>query len=183
MTDLNIKTIRFPVITDQHLETMARKLGRSKLQFFMQMVDYFYRTKKDPADINDEALKNTLIRNHQNLTGFIKTQEKDLLIPVKLDVERMISSQKKLLEYFNVQIVEHNQSLIKNQQAQIQKFADTDRLMRTIFEKLETKENLKVKFRSILDQYIKSREAFNAFTSGKEKEELNRLARQQVINL
>ncbi|MEJ7778559.1 MAG: BfmA/BtgA family mobilization protein [Daejeonella sp.] len=183
MADLNIKTIRFPVNTDQHLETMARKLGRSKLQFFMQMVNYFYRTKKDPADVNDEALKNTLLRNHQNLTGFIKTQEKDLLIPVKHDVERMIQTQKRLLECFNTTVLEHNQSLVKNQLAQVQKFADTDRLMKAILDKLETREKLKTKFQYILEQYIRSREAFNAFTSGKEKEELIQTTRQQISNL
>lgn len=183
MPDLNIKTIRFPVTTDQHLETLARKLGRSKLQLFIQMVDYFYRTKKDPADLNDEMLKNTLIRNHQNLTGFIKTQEKDLLIPVKQDVERMIGSQKRLLECFNTQILEHNQNLLKNQQAQVQKFAGIDQLMSAILIKLETKEKLKLKFRYILNQYIKSRDAFSAFTSGREKEELIDFTRQQVENL
>lgn len=183
MADLNIKTIRFPVPTDQRLETMARKFGKSKLQFFVLMVDYFYRNKKDPADVNDEALKNTLIRNHQNLTGFIKTQERDLLIPVKQDMEKMISSQKKILECFNTSILDYNEALMKNQQVQVQKFRDLDLLMKGIHDKLEAKEKLKGKFRYILDQYIRSRETFHAFTPAKEKDELIQLTRQQVMNL
>ncbi len=95
----------------------------------------------------------------------------------------MIGSQKRLLECFNTQIIEQNQNLLKNQQAQFQKFAGIDQLMSAILIKLETKEKLKLKFRYILNQYIKSRDAFSAFTSGREKEELIDLTRQQLENL
>jgi len=39
------------------------------------MVNYFHRTKKDPSDINDEILKNTLVKNHDTYIRFIRAQE------------------------------------------------------------------------------------------------------------
>jgi len=55
--DLNIKTIRFPVSADEKLQKLADKTGLTKLAFFIAMVDYFYKSKKDPRDLNDELLK------------------------------------------------------------------------------------------------------------------------------
>ncbi|GAC1307544.1 MAG: hypothetical protein NVSMB24_19590 [Mucilaginibacter sp.] len=55
--DKNIKTIRFPVKTDEKLQTIANKSGLTKLDFFIYMVNYFYKSKKDPIDVNDELLK------------------------------------------------------------------------------------------------------------------------------
>ncbi|HZY35938.1 MAG TPA: BfmA/BtgA family mobilization protein [Mucilaginibacter sp.] len=166
MEDLNIKTIRFPVETDNKLIKMADKFGRSKINLFKQMVDYFYRTKKDPLDVNDELLKNTIIKGHQNLTGFIKTQEQTLLIPMKLDVDRMIGSQIKILDCFNKQILEHNQHSSQQQ---------TD-LIKQINQMLQAKEQLKTKFIYLLDGYIKA----SMTLSAKEKEELLKRTREQV---
>jgi len=45
---------------DERLTLLARKLGRTKREVVMQMVDYFYKSKKDPADLNDEVLKKEL---------------------------------------------------------------------------------------------------------------------------
>ena len=116
MEDANNKSVRFNAITGEKFEKVAIKLGRNKRLIFMQMVDYFYRSKKDPLDVNDELLKNTLLKNHKDYIGFIRTQETDLLIPTKREVDRMIQSQKKLLDYFNDHIIKHNENLLKNQQ-------------------------------------------------------------------
>src|SRR5690606_31253613 len=58
--DENTKSVRFTEAVDGRLTLLARKLGRTKRELFMQMVDYFYKSKKDPADLNDEVLKKEL---------------------------------------------------------------------------------------------------------------------------
>lgn len=181
--DNNTKTLRFSDDIDEKLGSIARKFGRGKQRFFEQMVDYFYRTKKDPADINDEQLKNTLIKNHDTYIRFIRAQEEKMLIPVKTEVDRMIQSQIKLLDCFNSQVLKANKDLLSNQQAQILKFKDTEQLMKMIAEKLEAKESLKLKFMYILNNYIKARESFGFTTPAKEKEELIQLTRQQIAKL
>ena len=177
------KPIRFPLSVHQKLQKLALKHGRSQVQLFMQMVDYFYRTKKDPQDINDEVLKNTLADNHKTYIKFIRTQEQDLLIPIKTEVDRMIESQRKVLNCFNEQVLNANDNLLNRQETQIQKFAETDKVIRIIAEKLDIKEKLKQKFLYILNTYIKARDQFGLMTSAKEKEELVQDTKQQVSNL
>ncbi len=183
MTDENNKSVRFNAITGEKFEKVAIKLGRNKRLVFMQMVDYFYRSKKDPLDVNDELLKNTLLKNHKDYIGFIKTQETDLLIPTKREVDRMIQSQKKLLDYFNSHVIKHNESMLNNQQAQLNKFSKTDELMLVVTAKLDTKEKLKNKFVYIIENYIRIRDSFTLMTSGKEKEDLINKTMHQVNQL
>lgn len=183
MEDSNNKSVRFNALTGEKFEKVAVKLGRNKRLVFMQMVDYFYRSKKDPLDANDELLKNTLLKNHKDYIGFIKTQETDLLIPTKREVDRMIQSQKKLLDYFNTHIIRHNENLLKNQQVQQNKFSKSDEIMSLIVAKLDTREKLKNKFIYIVENYIKVRESFTMMTSGREKEELINKTIQQINQL
>jgi hypothetical protein len=72
------------------------------------MVDYFHKSKKDPADLNDEILKNTLMKNHQQYIGFIKTQENMLLVPMKSVLDRIGESQRQVLDLFNTEVLKHN---------------------------------------------------------------------------
>lgn len=183
MEDASNKSVRFNELTGDKFEKVALKLGRNKRLVFMQMVDYFYRSKKDPLDVNDELLKNTLLKNHKDYIGFIKTQETDLLIPTKREVDRMIQSQKKLLDYFNNHIIRHNENLLNNQQLQQNKFSKSDEIMLLISTKLDNKEKLKNKFLYILENYFKARESFKMMTSGREKEELMNKTIQQVNQL
>ncbi len=53
------KTVRFTEGTNDKFSKLALKLGRDKRIVFEQMVDYFYKSKKDPADLNDDLLKAT----------------------------------------------------------------------------------------------------------------------------
>lgn len=46
MKDLNIRSVRFSVAVDEKFEKVARKLGRTKRLLFVQMVEYFYKSKK-----------------------------------------------------------------------------------------------------------------------------------------
>ena len=181
--DNNTKTLRFSDDTGEKLGKLAEKFGRGKQVFFEQMVEYFHRTKKDPTDINDEILKNTLVKNHDTYIRFIRAQEEKILIPVKTEVDRMVQSQIKILDCFNGQVLKANKDLLNNQQAQVEKLAEMQRLMKTIAEKLETKESLKLKFLYILNSYNKARENFGFATSAKEKEELLLMTRQQITKL
>ena len=183
MTEANNKSVRFNAMTGEKFEKIAIKLGRNKRLVFLQMVDYFYRSKKDPLDVNDELLKNTLLKNHKDYIGFFKTQETDLLIPTKREVDRMIQSQKKLLDYFNDHIIGDNEKLLKNQQGQVNKFSRMEDMMSLISTKLDTKEKLKNEFIYILENYIRARDSFTIMTSGREKEELMNKTMQLVNHL
>src|SRR5476651_1847328 len=99
-TDPNIKTIRFPVTADNKLQKMAEKCGLTKIEFFVAMVDYFYKSKKDPRDLNDELLKKELVLRSDRIIGFIRTMESELLLPLKIDGERIIKSQREVINFF-----------------------------------------------------------------------------------
>lgn len=180
MEDINVRSVRYPILVDQKFEKIAFKLGRTKRQVFIQMVDYFYKSKKDPIDLNDELLKNTLMKNHQQYIGFIKSQENMLLIPMKTEMDRMTTSQVKIIERFNTEVLRHNVDVLNNQKLQDQKLNAIGIIMETMQKGLKSKETLKSQFLFILDSYIKSRDAFGMMTSGREKEELIAVTKAQI---
>jgi hypothetical protein len=180
MEDINVRSVRYPVSVDQKFEKIALKLGRTKRQLFIQMVDYFYKSKKDPTDLNDELLKNALMKNHQQYIGFIRTQENMLLVPIKTEMDRVSESQRKIIDRFNTEVLKHNVDVLNNQQTQIQAFNEVAHVMNAILKVMKSKETLKEQFLFILDDYIKSREAFGMMTSGREKEELITITKEQV---
>ena len=172
MEDINVRSVRYPLLVDQKFEKLALKLGRTKRQLFIQMVDYFYKSKKDPADLNDELLKNTLLKNHQQYIGFIKTQENMLLVPMKSLLDRIGESQRQVIDRFNTEVLEHNVEVLNNQHEQVDVLMQIGRLVEAILQGQKRKEELKTQFMLILEGYMRSREAFTMITSGKEKEEL-----------
>jgi hypothetical protein len=180
MEDINVRSVRYPVTVDQKFEKIALKLGRTKRQVFIQMVDYFYKSKKDPLDLNDELLKNALMKNHQQYIGFIKSQENILLIPMKTEMDRVSVSQGKIIDRFNSEVLKHNVDMINKQNVHDQKLNAVGVMMDTIQKGLKSKEALKAQFLFILDSYIKSRDAFGMMTSGREKEELISVTKAQV---
>jgi hypothetical protein len=180
MEDINIKSVRYPELTDQKFEKIALKLGRTKRQVFIQMVDYFYKSKKDPMDLNDELLKNTLMKNHQQYIGFIKTQENMLLVPMKTLMDKIGESQLQIISRFNTEVLTHNVDVLNNQHALAAMFGEIGRLMEAILQSQKSREILKAQFISILDAYIKAREAFTMMTPGREKEELVNSVKEQI---
>ena len=76
------KSVRFTDTTDEKFGKIAEKLGRSKQDLLAEMVDYFYKSKKDPADLSDEILKKELGQGINRIISFIKVQEKDILAPM-----------------------------------------------------------------------------------------------------
>src|SRR3546814_9814787 len=89
MKDVNVKSVRYPLAVDQKFEKVALKLGRTKRQIFIQMVDYFYKSKKDPADLNDEVLKKELSSGIHRIISFIRQQENELLVPIYSEVQEL----------------------------------------------------------------------------------------------
>ena len=175
-----MRSVRYPVAVDQKFEKIALKLGRTKRQVFIQMVDYFYKSKKDPLDLNDELLKNALMKNHKDYIGFIRKQEDMLLIPIKTEMDRMVASQIKIIDRFNSEVLKHNVDVLNKQNEHDQKLNAIGVMMDAIQKGLKSKEALKAQFLFILDSYIKSRDAFGMMTSGKEKEELISITKAQV---
>jgi uncharacterized protein YjfI (DUF2170 family) len=183
MEDINIRSVRYPLLVDQKFEKLALKLGRTKRQLFIQMVDYFYKSKKDPADLNDELLKNTLMKNHQQYIGFIKTQENMLLVPMKSLMDKIGESQRQVIDLFNTEVLNHNVDVLNNQHALAAMFGEIAKLMEAILQSQKNRETLKAQFMSILEGYIRARESFTMITSGKEKEELINSVKAQVRSL
>lgn len=175
-----LRTVKYSIQDDVRFEKIALKLGRSKRLVFSQMVDYFYRSRKDPTDLNDELLKNTILKGQKEFIGFIKTQESELLIPVKRDSARMIEAMKKIIDSFNGQVLKHNDEMLSNQSAQTKKLGTLTQVVSNIEMKIVTKERLKKNFMLILNSYIKERERMSMMTSGKEKEELASQTRKQI---
>lgn len=186
-TEKILRTIKFDIPTAQKMERIALKLGRPQRQVFVQMVDYFHRSKKDPIDINDELLKNTLLKQHKDYIGFIRTQESDLLVPMKTRVDRMDESHRKIVDYLNKNLGTHNKAFAtalqdamdtqKNHGDLLLKIASVINL---ISGRLDTKEQLKKKFLYILDGYIRSRDNFGMMTPAREKEELILKTKKQI---
>src|SRR5471030_1189384 len=178
-----IKTLRFSISVDEKLQKVALKSGLTKLDFFIAMVDYFFKSKKDPRDLNDEVLKKELNKKTDNIIGFIKTQEEELLRPIKKDGERMISAQGKIINFFNENIIKYNdeqKAASKTQSINISKVVE-------FLQNLDTaqydKKVLKAKFSDLLEYYIKSREQLNVFNRQTDKDELTSHVRQQLKNL
>jgi hypothetical protein len=180
MEDINVRSVRYPVSVDQKFEKIALKLGRTKRLLFIQMVDYFYKSKKDPIDLNDELLKNALMKNHQQYIGFIRAQETMLLIPIKTEMDRVSRSQGKIIDRFNSEVLKHNVDVLNNLQSHAKAFGEVARVMDAILKATKSKETLKEQFLFILDGYIRSREAFGIMTSGREKDELVAITKEQI---
>ena len=168
-----VNTIKYPAGLDVKLNSIVTKLGTNKRELLVAMVEYFYRTRKDPRDTGDELLKTTLNKNHKAYTGFIKSQENLLLIPIKEGVDRMIANQKNIVRYFNEQVLGSNRELLKHQQEQTQ-------LLRE-YTKSEIN-RLKTTCLQLFDQYVYQREELGAF-KGREREALADEFRKQVNKL
>jgi hypothetical protein len=182
-TDQNIKTIRFPVTADSKLQKMAEKCGLTKIDFFIAMVDYFYKSKKDPRDLNDELLKKELVKRSDNIIGFIRTLEDQLLKPLVKSFERMINAQNSIVNFFNQHIITHN----KEQKAAYAKQESTLNSISTSVKNIETaqftKDIIKRKCLEILEYYIHHREAMGMMTKQADKDSLIQNVRQQIKSL
>jgi len=182
-TDPNTKTIRFPEDADRKLKKLCDKSGLTRIGFFVAMVDYFYKSKKDPRDLNDELLKKELVKRTDTIIGFIRTTEDDLLRPLITDTGRITASQQQIIKFFNEHIIKHNKE-------QVTAYASQERILKSMHVYMQRTEKaqmdksaLKLKFSKILEYYIKAREAMGMMTKQAEKDALNDNIRQQLQNL
>lgn len=53
-------------------------------------------------------LKNAINKKTDNIISFIKTQEQDLLIPLKKNADRVLTIQGGLIDHFNKHIIKFN---------------------------------------------------------------------------
>lgn len=182
MNDENVKSVRYPAAVDEKFVKLALKLGRTKRQLFIQMVDYFYKSKKDPADLNDEVLKRALSSGIHRILSFIRRQESDLLVPVFTIVEGVSEATKiyaGLLKESNTQAGEDARTL-KSFRARLDSI---EHGLTAIRNSQYDKETLKIRFGKILDFYISQREALGWPVSNAKKTELAKHVRQSLKNL
>lgn len=182
-TDQNIKTIRFPVTADGKLQKMCDKCGLTRIEFFIAMVDYFYKSKKDPRDLNDELLKKELVKRSDNIIGFIRTLEDQLLRPLVKSFERIMTSLGMIVKYFNDHILTHNKEQKEAYTKQQSILQRVDTSIRNIETAQFTKDVTKRKCLEILEFYIKHREAMGMMTKQVDKDSLIQNVRQQMKNV
>lgn len=182
MKQNDTNSIRYPKEIDDKLEKLAKSLHRSKKELFCQMVDYFYRSKKDPSDPGDELLKRELSAGINRILSFIRQQEKDFLLPVFTDMGllKVVSAKNKdVLEGIGRHLLaesEHTVVLVKRSEQIING-------LKNIFLKQKEKELLKEEFGKLLDYYISQREEMGWTTSNVKKEELTAHIKQALKNL
>lgn len=207
------KSVRFGTDTDLKFSKLAEKLGRSKQELFGQMVDYFYKSKKDPGDLNDELLKKELGQGINRIISFIKTQEKEALTPIMADGRELQRNLTFLMgqvhRFFNVdpkniargfyldsqrERAKENTDLVQKQGALEKQQKDMATELQKLLSEIRTYQNqvkahqegknaLKAKFRALLDSYIQQREVLTVLTSGRVVKELQENFRSQVDNL
>ena len=182
MEDINTKSVRYPVATDVKLDKIALKLGRTKKTTVIQMVEYFYRSKKDPLDLNDELLKKELVNGNNRIIGFFKTQEKDFLLPIFTDAGTLVTIAKQHTLYIKdigrhmVQDLENAKKLAEGMNTLQRGIAKTQTY-------LGDKALLKSRFSKLLEYYITQRESVGWTTANVKKEELQAHVRQSLQNL
>jgi len=166
-----LRSIKYSEAEGKKLDLISLKLGRPKRQVFLQMIDYFHRTRKDPLDINDEILKNTLLKQHREHIGFVKTQENDLLIPTKREVDRLVESQKKVIHGFNG-LLKQNEIIPQLMDRQNHYLHQLEIHYKSIVVQLSDKEKLKHLFLNIFSNYAIARDNISGLGSRKDREQL-----------
>ena len=102
---------------------------------------------------------------------------------MKTLMDKISESQRQIIDFFNKEVLTHNVDVINNQYDLAGMMAEVARLMEAILQSQKSKETLKAQFMSILEAYIKAREAFTMMTAAREKEELISTTKKQVTLL
>jgi len=182
MEDINIKSIRYPVAVDEKLEKLASKLRRTKRLCFIQMIDYFYKNGKDPADLNDEVLKKEIASGITRIISFIRRQESDFLLPVFTDIGKLITIANSRTKF----LIGIGEYVIRDEE-QSKQFLMRLSLLDQAIAKTQSYQDekviLKTRFKKILDYYITQRESLGWPVSMAKKEELQSHVRRSLENL
>ncbi|MCA5005673.1 hypothetical protein IPZ78_10965 [Sphingobacterium sp. WQ 366] len=180
--DENIKSVRFSTEIDERLAILSRKLGRTKRMLVIQMVDYFYKSKKDPADLNDEVLKKELSSGVNRILSFIRKQEGDLLVPIYSMSSELITMTK-LLGSISKVIAEGQLKGNAVNNENLEQIKMIDNQLKQLMNKVGEKDILKSNFRKILEHYITQRETLVWSVSAAKKEELAKQVRNALDKL
>ncbi|MCF2491697.1 BfmA/BtgA family mobilization protein [Dyadobacter sp. CY347] len=179
------KSVRFTETTDEKFGKIAEKLGRSKQDLLAEMVDYFYKSKKDPSDLSDELLKKELGQGINRIISFVKVQEKDILAPMlaeqKLQHEQFRKYARLLRFYFgeneDQQVAGHFMEMVRllhkgskaSQTAQEKTGGLVERLLAevnnfqgTISDLRKEKDRIRNHFVLLFENYIREREDLNS---------------------
>lgn len=162
------RSVKFSLQVDKKLDNLARKLGRTKRTVVIQMIDYFYSTKKDPVDINDHALRNQLSQGINRILSFIKQQEKDLLLPnFNLSCEVLKLMQVQDSESFqHTQVFKELTILVKDMHqavSSVKRQLDSEKIKKSVLIANAIK---------LVDNFLKDRDAIGWSMSSAKKEEL-----------
>ena len=181
MEEINNRSISFDGLTQEKFEKLAVKLGRDKQLVFMQMVDYFYRSKKDPIDLNEELLKKELSIGINRILSFLKRQESDFLLPIFTETSGLMVIAQEHTKYFK----SIGQYLISDGYTGelIKQMTSLQGAIAKTQTNLEEKALLKLRFKKILEYYISQRESLGWPVSAAKKEELQNHIRQSLENL
>lgn len=182
MNAKDTNSIRYPQDIDVKMDKLAKGFGRSKKELFCQMVDYFYRSKKDPADPGDEVLKKELSSGINRILSFIRQQEKDFLLPVFSDVgllKTTASKQGEVLESIGRHLIQESKKtgIIAERSEHLLTG------LKMIISRQAAKDTLKQQFSELLEYYITQREEMGWTTSTVKKEELITRVRNSLKNL
>lgn len=182
MKEIETNSIRYPKETDDKMQKLSKNLRRSKKELFCQMVDYFYRSKKDPADSGDEMLKRELSSGISRILSFFRQQEKDFLLPLFSDTSNLkttSSRQMEILEGIARHLLGESEKtvVLTNRSEQIING------IRHLISKQKEKELLKEQFSQLLDYYIAEREEMGWGRAGTKKEELMRRVKNSLKSL
>jgi len=148
----------------------------------MQMVDYFYRSKKDPADLNDEVLKKELSSGVSRILSFIRKQETDLLVPVYSMMDELTAMHRQQSDTIDI-ISDEQQQASKFLKANTEYLGSLDKVLKKLLLGIAEKQELKDGFRKILEHYISQRETLGWPVSAARKEELAKQVREALDKL
>ncbi|HEY4327505.1 MAG TPA: hypothetical protein VGN20_26205 [Mucilaginibacter sp.] len=128
-------------------------------------------------------LKNAINKKTDNIISLIKTQEQDILIPLKKNAERVITIQGGLVDHFNKHIVRFNDEQRVVYQTQANQIANIVEYLQTIDRLQFDKTSLKERFSFILEIYIRASEQMGMMTKQAEKDNLIEQVGKQVKTL
>jgi len=181
-TDPNNKSVRFPKEVDDRLSLLARKLGRTKREIVMQMVDYFYKSKKDPSDLNDEVLKKELSSGINRILSFIRKQENDLLAPMYSALDQLMDNEEQYGKLYKA--VAESQLRGEKSLGDTQVYLkQVGAVLKKVLADIPDRQRLKTDCRRILDHYIEQRENLGWPASAAKKDELARQVMQAMDKL
>lgn len=178
----NTKSVRFSKRVDDRLSHIALKLGRSKRDVVVQMVDYFYASKKDPADLSDELLKRELSSGVNRILSFIRQQETDILVPM-VSGQRGISESASRSGALANALAQQQVLLIGAIKENAELVAKSNTMIVRLYKLSQQKAELKKRVTEILESYILQREALGWSTSQVKKDQLTRSLWREIENL